>query len=43
MSPEKHINRITGNAYNLLRNIKVVFTYIDEDMLKKTDSDLNTT
>ncbi len=31
----KHINRITGEAYNLLRNIKVAFTYLDEQMVKK--------
>ena len=31
MSPEKH----TGNAYEVLKNIKVAFTYIDEDMIKK--------
>ena len=28
MSPEKHIN-------NLLSNIRVAFTYVDEDMSKK--------
>ena len=35
MSPEKHISRIPGNAYELLRNIKVAFTYIDEDVIEK--------
>ena len=35
MSPEKHINNITGETYNLLRNIWVAFTYVDEDMIKK--------
>ncbi len=30
-----HINHITGETYNLLRNIKIAFTYIDEEMLKK--------
>ena len=35
MSPEKHINKITGQTYNLLRNIRVVFTDVDEDMIKK--------
>ncbi len=30
-----HINRITGETYNLLRNIKTAFTYIDEEMVKK--------
>ncbi len=30
-----HINRLTGETYNLLRNIKIAFTYIDEEMIKK--------
>ncbi len=30
-----HINRITGETYNLLRNIKIAFTHIDEGMIKK--------
>ena len=36
---EKHIDSITGNAYELLRNIKVAFTYINEGMIKKADND----
>ena len=35
LSPEKHVNRITAETYNLLRNIKVAFTYVDEEMIKK--------
>ena len=35
LSPEKHINRIVGESYNLLRNIKVAFHYSDEDMMRK--------
>ena len=31
----KHINKITGETYNLIRNIKLAFTYIDEEMTKK--------
>ena len=31
----KHINKITGETYNLVRNIKVAFTYLDEEMVKK--------
>ncbi len=31
----KHINRITGETYNLLRIIKAAFTYLDEEMVKK--------
>ncbi len=32
---DKPINRITGETYNLLRNIKTAFTYLDEEMVKK--------
>ncbi len=32
---DKHINRITCETYNLLRNIKRAFTYLDEEMVKK--------
>ncbi len=32
---DKHINRITGETYNLLRNIKRAFTYLDEEIVKK--------
>ncbi len=32
---EKHMNQITGEMCNLLRNIKAAFTNLDEDMMKK--------
>ena len=35
LSPEKHLNKIIGETYNLLRNIRVAFTYLDEDMIRK--------
>ena len=35
LSPEKHINKITGYAYLLLRNISVAFNYLDEERIKK--------
>ena len=35
ISPEKHIDKITCETFNLLRNILVAFTYVDEDMIKK--------
>ena len=35
MSPDEQINKIVGETYNLLRSIKVVFTYMDEEMVKK--------
>ena len=34
LSPEKH-NKITGDAYQLLRNIRMAFKYLDEEMNKK--------
>ena len=35
MTPDKHINKIVGETYNLLRTIKVTFDYLDEEMMKK--------
>ena len=35
MSPRRHVNKIVGETYNLLKNIRVAFSYIDEDMMKK--------
>lgn len=32
---EKHISRITGETYNLLIRMRMVFNYMDEDMMKK--------
>ncbi len=32
---ERDGGRGTGETYNLLRNIKIAFTYIDEEMIKK--------
>jgi len=32
---ERHINRITGKTYRLLRNKRMAFTYLDEEMIKK--------
>ncbi len=31
----KHINHITGETYDLLRNVKAAFTHLLEDMMKK--------
>ena len=36
MSPEKHINKITGETYKLLRNMRLAFTYVDEDLINKS-------
>ncbi len=34
LTPDKHINKITGETSNLLRRIKMAFTYLDADMMK---------
>ena len=33
--PKKHIDKITGDTYQLLRNITMAFKYLDEEMSKK--------
>ena len=35
LSPEKHINKIFGETYNMLRNVRVAFHYMDKEMMKK--------
>ena len=35
LSPEKHMDKITDETYNLLRSIKAAFKYIDEEMIRK--------
>ena len=35
LTPEKHINRIFGETYNLLQNIRRAFHYMDRDMMCK--------
>ncbi len=35
LSTEKHINTIFGNAYGMLRNIRMTFHFLDKDMMKK--------
>ena len=35
LTPDRHINKITGEAYNIIRRIKAAFTYLDEEMMKK--------
>ena len=35
LSPDKHINRITGDTYQQLRNIRIAFKYLDEEMINK--------
>ena len=34
LAPERHINRIAGETYKLLRNIRAAFNYLDENMMK---------
>ncbi len=35
LSPERHVNKITTETYNLLRNIRAAFSYFHEDMVRK--------
>ncbi len=35
LSPEKHINRLFGEAYKMLQNIKTSFNFIDKKMMRK--------
>jgi len=35
LSPDKHINKIVRETYSLLKNIRVAFHYLDEEMVKK--------
>jgi len=35
LSPEKHINKIFGETYRMLRNIRVAFHFLDKNMMKK--------
>ena len=35
LSPEKHIDRIFGDAFKILRNIRMAFNFLDKDMMKK--------
>ena len=35
LTPDRHINRITGEVTSLLRRIKMAFSYLDADMMKK--------
>ena len=35
LSPENHINKLFGNTFGILRNIKVAFNYMDKEMMKK--------
>ena len=34
LTPDKHINKITGEVMNLLRRIKMSFTYMDVEMMR---------
>ena len=40
LSPEKRINKITGDTHQLLRNIGMVFKYLDEEMINKMTKSL---
>ena len=35
LSPEKHINKISGDTYQLLINLRMALKYMDEEMINK--------
>ena len=35
LSPENHIDRIFGNTFMILRNIRMVFHFLDKDIMRK--------
>ena len=35
LSPQKHINRIFGDTFMMLRNIRMAFNFLDKDMMRK--------
>ena len=35
LSPERHINKLFGSTYRMLTNIRVVFHYMDKDMMRR--------
>ena len=40
LNPDKHINRITGEVTNLLRRIRMGFSYLDVDIIKNLFSSM---
>ena len=35
LSPEKHIDGLFGDAFIMLRNIRMAFHFLDKDMMRK--------
>ena len=35
LSPDKHINRILGDTFRMLRNIRMAFIFLNKDMMRK--------
>ena len=35
LSPDKHINRIFGNTFMMLRSIRMAFHFLDKDKMRK--------
>ena len=38
LSPEKHIDKIFGDTFKMLRSIRMAFHFIDKDMRKNTST-----
>ncbi len=36
VTPDRHIDKITGEMMNLLKRIRMAFSYLDEGMIKKS-------
>ena len=34
LSPEKHINRIFGDTFRMLRNMRMAFNFLDKDTIR---------
>ncbi len=35
LTPDRHIDKITGETMNLLKRVRIAFSYLDEGMIKK--------
>ena len=40
VSPGRHINKIMGEIFQLLKNIKIALAFLDENMMKKIISSM---
>ena len=38
LSPKKHIDKIFGDTFRMLRNIQIVFHFLDKYMIRKKNN-----